>query len=78
MGAFISAGKYLQHVHVASRKNRNIPGTDGEADNYVEGFRGLKMIGYDKYVSFECGGPEDREAPITAALKLLREQWEQA
>ena len=78
MGAFISAGKYLQHVHVASRKNRNIPGTDGEADNYVEGFRGLKMIGYDKYVSFECGCPEDREAPITAALQLLREQWEQA
>ena len=52
MGAFISAGKYLQHVHVASRKRRSMPGEDGEADNYVEGFRGLKMIGYDKFVSF--------------------------
>ena len=50
MGAFISGGEYLQHVHVASRKRRSMPGEDGEADNYVNGFKGLKMIGYDKYV----------------------------
>ena len=79
MGAFISAGKYLQHVHMASRKRRNMPGEDGEADNYVEGFRGLKIIGYDKYVSFECGSrAEDRNASAIAAVELLRKQWEEA
>ena len=79
MGAFISAGtKYLQHVHVASRKNRIMPGLDGDADNYIDGFRGLKLIGYDKYVSFECGyRGEDRAGAVTAAVQLLREQWEQ-
>ena len=82
-GAFITAGaKYLQHVHVASRKNRWMPGLDGEADNYVDGFKGLKMIGYNKYVSFECGLPRegnvDRATAVTAAVQLLREQWEQA
>jgi sugar phosphate isomerase/epimerase len=79
MAAFLSAGKYLQHVHMASRKRRSMPGEDGEADNYVSGFRGLKMIGYDKYVSFECGcQSEDRAATVTAAVKLLRSQWEEA
>ncbi|MDH6358146.1 sugar phosphate isomerase/epimerase family protein [Parabacteroides sp. PF5-9] len=78
-GAFISAGKeYLQHVHVASRKRRSMPGEDGDADNYIDGFKGLKMIGYDKYVSFECGCQGDRATVVPAALALLREQWEQA
>ena len=78
MGAFISAGEYLQHVHVASRKRRTMPGEDGEADNYIDGFKGLKMIGYNKYVSFECGCEGDRKVVLPAALKLLREQWEKA
>ncbi|MDR1602135.1 MAG: sugar phosphate isomerase/epimerase, partial [Tannerella sp.] len=79
LGAFISAGDYLQHVHIASRRRRSMPGEDGDADNYVEGFKGLKLIGYDKYVSFECGcQSEDRTATVTAAVKLLRDQWEQA
>ncbi|MDR2120099.1 MAG: sugar phosphate isomerase/epimerase [Tannerella sp.] len=79
MGAFISAGEYLQHVHIASRKRRAMPGEDGEADNYTDGFKGLKLIGYDKYVSFECGcRSEDRAATVTAAVKLLRDQWEKA
>lgn len=78
MGAFISAGKYLQHVHVASRKRRSMPGEDGEADNYISGFKGLKMIGYKNYVSFECGCQGDRNVVLPAAVKLLREQWEKA
>ncbi len=76
--AFLSAGDYLQHVHVASRKRRSMPGEDGEADNYVNGFRGLKMIGYDKYVSFECGCQGDRKVVVPAALDLLRKQWKEA
>jgi len=79
MGAFLSAGKeYLQHVHIASRKRRSMPGEDGDADNYVNGFKGLKMLGYDKYVSFECGCQGDRNVVLPAAVELMRKQWEEA
>ena len=77
-GAFLSAGEYLQHVHVASRKRRSMPGEDGAADNYVDGFRGLKQIAYNKYVSFECGCQGDRRIVVPAALQLLRKQWKEA
>ena len=79
MGAFLSAGSLLQHVHIASRKRRLMPGEDGEADRYVDGFRALKMLGYDKYVSFECGCQnDDRVATAAAAVELLRKQWDEA
>jgi sugar phosphate isomerase/epimerase len=77
LGAFISGGKYLHHVHIASRKKRNMPGED-EGDDYVDGFRGLKWIGYQDYVSLECGSVGDRSGTIPRAAKLLRQQWEQA
>ena len=78
-GALMSAGKeYLQHVHIASRGRRIMPGEDGEKDNYVDGFRALKEIGYDKYVSFECGTKGDRATTVTAAVDLLRTQWAEA
>lgn len=77
--AFMAAGSYLQHVHIASRGNRVTPGEDGELDNYVEGFRALKELDYPYYVSFECGcRSEDRAATLTAAVQLLRTQWQQA
>lgn len=77
--AFMSAGtQYLQHVHVANRGNRKMPGECPEVDNYVDGFRALKEMGYDKYVSFECGCGGDEEVLVPAAVDLLREQWEQA
>lgn len=78
MGAFLSAGKYLRHVHIASRKDRKTPGEDGEADNYVNGFKGLKMIGYQDYISLECGSRGDQNVVVPAAAKLIREQWEMA
>ena len=77
--AFLSAGKeYLQHVHVASRGRRIMPGEDGEVDNYVEGFRALKQLEYPYYVSFECGTKGDRNQTVKAAVELLRAQWEQS
>lgn len=77
--AFMAAGKeYLQHVHVASRARRVMPGEDGQADNYVDGMRALKELGYDKYVSFECGSQGDRTSTVPAAVALLRSQWEKA
>jgi len=74
-GAFMSAGKYLQHVHIASRKRRSMPGEDGDADKYVEGFKALKALNYPYYVSFECGCQGDRNQVVPEALKLMRDQW---
>jgi sugar phosphate isomerase/epimerase len=83
MGAFISAGTYLKHVHIASRKTRKIPGVDGEADNYVDGFKGLKLIGYRGAVSIEAGYPKDtpdeqKKQLLARAAALMRTQWDQA
>jgi sugar phosphate isomerase/epimerase len=77
-GAFLSAGDYLQHVHIASRKRRSVPVEDGDADNYVDGFRALRTLGYSNYVSYECGCQGDRNTVLPASVQLLREQWEQA
>ena len=77
--ALMSAGsKYLQHVHIASRGTRKMPGEDGELDVYTDGFRALKEIGYQNYVSFECGTKGEREVTVPAAVALLREQWKKA
>jgi sugar phosphate isomerase/epimerase len=90
MGAFLCAGKLLSHVHIAGLRERIIPGVHPEADQYVDGFRGLKMIGYRGAVSFEGGWPKNpadprKELPqeektklILNMVKLLREQWEMA
>ena len=79
LGAFLSGGKYIQHVHIASRERRLMPGEDGAADNYVDGFRALKILDYDKYMSFECGSKaEDQNASAAAAVELIRKQWEEA
>lgn len=75
--AFVAAGKYLQHVHCASRKERKIPGED-EGDHYVDGMKGLKHIGYQNYISLECGCKGDRPKALANAAKLLREQWAMA
>ncbi len=76
--AFLSAGDYLHHVHIASRKRRKMPGEDGEADNYINGFRGLKEINYQDYISFECDSVGDAKITLPAAVKLMREQWKKA
>jgi len=77
--AFMAAGKdYLQHVHIASRGRRLTPGEDGEKDDYRDGFRALKELGYEGFVSFECGCEGDRATVLTAAVELLRKQWEEA
>ncbi|MDR2682916.1 MAG: TIM barrel protein [Dysgonamonadaceae bacterium] len=77
-GALFSAGEYLQHVHIASRKRRSMPGEDGEADNYIDAFKALKQLRYNKYVSYECGCQGDRAIVLPESVKLLREQWEKA
>ena len=77
--AFMAAGPYLQHVHIASRGNRVMPGEDGDVDRYTDGFSALKELGYQNYVSFECGCKgNDRAAALTNAVSLLRSQWDEA
>lgn len=90
MGAFICAGKLLSHVHIAGLKERIIPGVHPQADQYVDGFKGLKLIGYRGAVSFEGGWPKNPADPkkdlpqeektklILNMVKLLREQWAMA
>ncbi len=75
MGAFISGGPLLRHVHLASR-TRVLPGQDER--QFVDGFRGLKWIGYRDYCSFECGVRGDRETEIPKSMAFLRQQWSQA
>jgi len=75
MGAFISAGKYLHHVHLGSIR-RNLPGQDERS--FVDGFRGLKMIGYQGYVSLECSVRGDPMVEIPKSFEFLKRQWEEA
>ncbi len=77
MGAIISGGEYLQHMHIASRQRRRMPGED-EGDNYIDGFKALKYINYQKDISLECWSDNDHRIVIPEAVKLIKEQWEQA
>ncbi len=76
--AFVTAGDRLLHVHTASRKTRTIPGSD--KDNYVDGFRGLKKIGYQQFVSLECGVKRgfDPMKQIPECFRMMERQWEAA
>lgn len=90
MGAFLSAGKLLKHVHIAGLRERIIPGVHADADVYVDGFKGLKLLGYRGAVSFEGGWPKNPADPkqglpqekkielIRNMVKMLREQWAMA
>ncbi|HSV74587.1 MAG TPA: sugar phosphate isomerase/epimerase family protein [Chthonomonadales bacterium] len=75
LGAFLSGRDYLHHVHLASRR-RVLPGQD-ERD-FREGFRALKMIGYQGFCSLECGCDGDRETEIPKSVRFLRDQWAKA
>jgi len=75
--AFVEAGPWLHHVHLASKK-RFLPGQDERS--FVEGFRGLKRVGYKDHCSLECGVRKgtDPEEEIPKAFRFLMEQWRQA
>jgi len=75
LGAFISGGDYVHHVHLASGR-RVLPGQDERS--FIDGFRGLKLVGYRDYCSFECGCDGDPMVEIPKSLDFLRRQWEEA
>ena len=55
---------------------RVLPGQDDR--QFVDGFRGLKWIGYQDYCSFECGVNGDPEEEIPKSMAFLRDQWAKA
>jgi len=57
-----------------------LPGQDRQEDEprYLDGFRGLKLIGYQDYCSFECGCRGNREEEIPKSMTFLRECWAKA
>jgi sugar phosphate isomerase/epimerase len=87
--AFITAGGYIRHVHLASRI-RWLPGQDRlrEPDkperSFVAGFRGLKKIGFRDYCSLECNTKGDKKTPsdpmveIPKSFAFLKAQWAEA
>jgi len=75
LGAFISGGSYVHHAHLASRI-RVLPGQDER--QFVDGFRGLKWIGFQDFCSFECGVRGNREEEIPKSMAFLRDQWAKA
>lgn len=86
-GAFVTARKWLHHVHLASRPHRQQPGFDAN-DDFRPGFKALKEIGYQDYCSFECGcrGPaqgkdadeQNKLTEMPKAIEYLRKQWDEA
>ncbi|MDO5579809.1 MAG: sugar phosphate isomerase/epimerase family protein [Planctomycetia bacterium] len=79
MGAFISAGELLKHVHLAGGRaepRRTFPGQNNLS--FVEGFRGLKYIGYQGFCSFECGCAGDKAVEFPKSIEFLKKQWDEA
>jgi sugar phosphate isomerase/epimerase len=75
LGAFISGGKHVHHVQVSGRERR-LPGKDDR--DFLEGFKGLKYIGFNDFCSLECESQGDPKIEIPKAVKFLRQQWEKA
>ncbi len=76
LGAFLSAGSHLRHVRVATTANRLLPGQ--EERNFINGFCGLKLIGYHGFCSLKCEVRGDGAVEIPKSAAFLRKQWEQA
>ncbi|MBB5031613.1 sugar phosphate isomerase/epimerase family protein [Prosthecobacter vanneervenii] len=76
-GAVLSGGKYIKQVHLSSRK-RTLPGEEKEDEaQFLEGFRGLKMIGYNGFCSFECGKANYQDG-VLKSMAFLRDVWARA
>ena len=76
--AFVTGGKWVHHVHLATRDHRILPAQ--EPHSYVEGFKGLKLIGYQDFCSLECGCKKgtNPEVEVPRAFDYLRKQWDEA
>lgn len=83
LGAFISGGEFVAHVHLGSGNRRVLPGQAPEQprEDFVDACRGLKYIGYSGFMCFECGclgGDAKGETEVPKTLDFLRGCWEEA
>ena len=62
----------LVYVHVADN-TRGQPGTGGL--DFRPGFRALKAIGYNGWLTIECGVDGDYDDAIRATVDYLRAEW---
>jgi len=67
---FRKYGKYTKHVHMADN-TRKQPGS-GDID-FEAGLGALKEIGYDGYLSWECGLLGDPKEALTNSVKFVRD-----
>lgn len=74
--AFVTGGKWLHHVHLATGKSRIAPGQ--EPHSFIEGMKGLKLVGYQDFCSLECGVRGDRDQELPKVFDYLRKAWEEA
>jgi len=68
--AITGAKKHLRHIHLAD-STRLLPGY-GHTD-FGAGFAALKQIGYDWFMSLECGIPGEEEEDLPRCVKYLKE-----
>jgi D-psicose/D-tagatose/L-ribulose 3-epimerase len=83
MAAFIAGGDLVKHVHLGSGQGRVLPTAENHSakgHTHTDAFRGLKYIGYNGVVSFECrvGGSGDAAIELPKCLDYLRKCWEEA
>ena len=78
-GAMLSGGNYIKQIHLSSRR-RTLPGKEKEDEQqFSEGFRGLKMIGYQGFCSFEVySDTANYERDVIKSMSFLRDVWAQA
>lgn len=72
--ALEAAGKCIGHVHLAD-SNRSLPG--GGHIDFSAGFRALKKVGYDGYMTFEVQADfvRDPERQFPEAIEYVRRLW---
>jgi len=76
MAAFMSGGDYVKLVHLGNGTRRRLPGQDDHC--FIKAMRGLKFIGYNGVMSFECGVDGDRTVEVPKSLDFLRKCWDAA
>lgn len=83
LGAVLSAGRWCRHVHLSGGQQhvqgvsaRKLPGQGRRS--FVQGFQGLKLIGYRGYCSFECGSGDNPEKETPGSVRFIRREWKKA
>jgi sugar phosphate isomerase/epimerase len=68
--AIIGAKEHLRHIHLAD-STRLLPGY-GHTD-FGAGFAALKQIGYEWFMSLECGIPGEEEEDLPRCVEYLKQ-----